>query len=227
MGGLHFVSNFGLEAAGVAVLALIGARPLSVARRSGFLELLLCTPVPVDHIVQGYWHGRWQTMRVPLLVSVLAPAGLYIGLVGVQAASRDLVYWMVLYLGPQVVMNALRAVAACWLGMRFGLTSRTLAGAVGWVLLLVLVLPWLLGLILSMAISVWFGAVAGSRAPAWISLIVLTPSLLNLAWLVGWIRWSRTRLRSRFREWVAGEMRPQTSFREWFAHAIRVARNRA
>lgn len=140
---------------GGAMVAWVASRFFVGVRRTGDLELLLTTPVGAQNIIDDQWKVLkklfvWPVlcMQAPMLPQFLA------GLSPTAAASvtsmrigSDLTLLKLLTVG-----NAfLGAAALCWLGLWFGLRSRTQASAIVWTVGLAKGIPSLVSLAGSIA----------------------------------------------------------------------------
>lgn len=206
--GVFSVLHLGFQVLSVAILATVAARPLAELRRSGALELLLCTPVPGAHWVEAHWEPLWRRVRLALLVCVVAPTLLLVGTWGLQSRGGGPVPWnyLLLMLVPLLAEPVAAVVAACWVGLWLGLRARTLGHAVGQTVLVVVVGPVFAGMLMQAILTRWVGArLFSGSGSVW--LVWLVPGLVNLAWLVGLTLHARRELRDRFRQHAAGEDR--------------------
>ena len=151
---------------GGAMVAWVASRFFVGVRRSGDLELLLTTPVGAQTIVDDQWRVlkrlfAWpvlcmQAPMLPQFLSSLSRAHTNVpGGMGADATLLDIL----------TVANAfLGAAALCWLGLWFGLRSRTQASAIVWTVGLAKGVPSLVGLISSLAASAMANPGGGSNA---------------------------------------------------------------
>jgi ABC-type transport system involved in cytochrome c biogenesis permease component len=136
------------------LLAIQACRFFAEARRSGALELLLCTPMTSQEIIEGQRlaaRRNFQWPVVALLVAVAAPslARAFAGAAGGGWRTAELPQ-VALWLGIGGIY-CLRMVADCWAVVAFGMylaltlkkPSMALPLTVLYVLLLPLVLCWL------------------------------------------------------------------------------------
>lgn len=128
-------------------LAVESGRQVADDHKSGALELLLSTPLPVKEIVHGQWLALVRQFFTPVLFA------LAIGLVLVIAGYRhpdigtDGPSWVTVWFLAMVLLPA-DLIALHWLGMWTALTAKTPVRAVTTSALRILVLPWaLLGII--------------------------------------------------------------------------------
>lgn len=112
------------------------------ARRAGTLEVLLCTPLTVRDILRGQWHALRRLYLVPVValagaatVSLISVAATAPGPASLPVAWPVMIY---LYSFPKLVCDLL---AAGWVGMLMGLTSRRPNVAPGLTVLYTVVLP--------------------------------------------------------------------------------------
>ncbi len=215
-GVLSFL-NIGLNVLSVALLALVAARPLLESRRSGALELLLCTPVTGEQIARGHWAYLWSKVRLPLALYVVVPVGLCLWFWLNQVSRGGTGAWnyylpmQLLALSAQVV----KVLATCWLGLWLGVAARTTGQAVGRALLLVMLVPWVAGTALSLLLGFWVSRIPTGQPQWWQWLAWTSGSIVSLAWLAGLTVWARRRLFHRFRETVAGETQSRPGFLAW------------
>ncbi len=112
-------------------------------RRSGALELLLCTPLKVREILLGhsqsfYWQFFWPVFFVLVVCFSFLLEPLTSRWALIDPSTR---YWVRLFL-VGIVLFVLDLYALCWLGMWKGLNARYVNRAVLSNLLTVMGLPW-------------------------------------------------------------------------------------
>lgn len=173
---------------GGAVVAWVASRFFVGVRRTGDLELLLTTPVGASSVVADQWRVLkrlfvWPVlcMQAPMLPQFL------MGISALRAGSPVAAQPDLTLLKLLTVANTfLGAAALCWLGLWFGLRSRTQAGAIVWTVGLGKGLPSLLSLFCSIS-----GAAMATPLRASISGYVVTwwmPGLMTSVfylWLIG------------------------------------------
>jgi ABC-type transport system involved in cytochrome c biogenesis permease component len=131
------------------LFALQACRFFVEGRRSGSLELLLCTPLTNREIVQGQALALWWSFRWPLVcffVFLFAPLFLKMGVAvsnlnfqqGLSAVGSSVIS------GIYSVRMAADLLALCWVGIALALTMKRPALAPALTILFVLVLPSLL-----------------------------------------------------------------------------------
>ncbi len=133
------------------------ARRFSEDRRSGALELLLVTPLPVSKIIAAQRRALLQAYALPLALALLTNLGLIWMMLGPNPLGMrnwDRPIFCELYAGGIVLLLA-DFLALTNLGMRLGLRARSHQRAILAVLARVLFPPWL------GAILVWFIGVSG------------------------------------------------------------------
>jgi hypothetical protein len=118
------------------------SRLFSEPRRTGALELLLCTPLTTDEIVKGHW----LTLRRRFFAPAAAVAGLVLLLLicGVVEAGRDFTLVAVVMGGKCLFHLAsfiADVLAAGWVGMLVGLTAKKPSRAPGLTVLYTVALP--------------------------------------------------------------------------------------
>lgn len=124
---------------GGAMVAWVASRFFVGVRRTGDLELLLTTPVGAQSVVQDQWKVLQRLFAWPVLFmqAPVLPQMLRGNFSPVELVT--------------VANSFLGAAALCWLGLWFGLRSRTQAGAIVWSVGLGKGLPSLFSLICSIS----------------------------------------------------------------------------
>jgi MFS family permease len=183
------------------LLGLAASRRIADLRRSGALELLLCTPLSGASLTRAEWDVLWHAMRWPLavlgLLLALPTALLYMP--GSWSPSNVATVFLVTQL-IGIAKTILTAIATVWLGLWFGLRARTPALAVGRTVIWIVLVPFVATSVFSL-LHAWFDAVVprASGAPwAWYGLYLLS-SALGAIYAVALILWARRRLSTRFR----------------------------
>ncbi|MBI5383250.1 MAG: hypothetical protein HZA90_01040 [Verrucomicrobia bacterium] len=169
-------------------IAYLACRFFVEARRTGTLELLLCTPLRRADLLRGQRQALRDVLLVPLLIALLAQpiaAGVTLGL---NSYSLQMA---ILLPGRALVLFA-DAAALTWFGAWAALASRRPGGAVAKTFLLVTVLPWILHTALLRTLLVMIGGPGSS----WVLLFNLVP--LSLFTDAAFMLWSRRRLRRLF-----------------------------
>src|SRR5437867_3229435 len=118
------------------------SRFFSETRRTGALELLLCTPLTTEEIIKGHW----LTLRRRFLAPVAAVVGLVLLLLvfGLVEAGRDFMLFAVFMGGKCLFLVAAfiaDLLAAGWVGMLMGLTAKKPNQAPGLTVLYTVALP--------------------------------------------------------------------------------------
>ena len=118
------------------------SRFFSETRRTGALELLLCTPLTTEEIVKGHW----LTLRRRFFAPVAAVVGLVLLLLvfGLVEAGRDFILFAVFMGGKCLFLVAAfiaDVLAAGWVGMLVGLTAKKPSQAPGLTVLYTVALP--------------------------------------------------------------------------------------
>lgn len=172
-------------------------------RKSGVLELLLCTPMRVNEIIAGhvqsfYWQFFWPTAMVLLVEVAFLLHPLMRPSFGADASIR---FWALMFLAG-IVGFIIDLYALSWLGMWKGLTSRAANRAVVWVLVWVLLVPWVAFVLLLMFLA-WV-LPRGVTQSAISEFTVLTFWFLICAGSsLGWWLWARRSLSSQLRNIAA------------------------
>lgn len=187
---------------------------LCEARRSGFLELLLATPLSIGQVITGQWRACLRLYALPVV-------GLFI-LRLVAASGGKVVSWGAVTLqsgGGQIaqglVSSAISAVSSTtdlialgWFGMWMGMTSKHSTLATFKTIISVQVIPWLiivLSTVLGLAASWMLPILRSPTRPAWLNLwlpVGVSGIAAGLMILkdIGFVIWSRRRLYSAFRK---------------------------
>ncbi len=188
-------------------------RFLVEARRSGFLELLLTTPVSLNQLIKGQWRAWMRLYAWPLIGLLTLPY--------LAAYCGQVVLWGIARFGgatnppgPLLVNAATNLlsevadlIALGWFGLWMGMTSKNTTLASVKTLLFVQVIPWVAIVALTVLVAFTLSlsrAFRNVNLPAWFNAWtpVLTISLLHTAGVgkdIGFIIWSRRRLYSRLR----------------------------
>lgn len=134
---LSSVTLWGMTLCLRALVGLEAGRFFVESRRTGAFELLLCTPLPTQDIIQGNWLALRQHYRAPVFVVLAAHLVPVAAAFSSVAGRGDLLGF--LFLAGYTAFGALTfvadVVALAWLGMFLGATSRRPA----WVPVLTLV----------------------------------------------------------------------------------------
>ena len=149
--------TWGLMLNGIFKLWVVGsvASLYNQQRRSGALELVLCTPITVEHLLGGT--TRWLKEQFGWVLCVTALIELIV--VGVSVSNlfenTERVWQLSLsWLVGQAVTLLPDCWALGWVGMWLSLAKRNTAHAFFGTMLRLVVLPWSLA---------WFGTVANSQ----------------------------------------------------------------
>lgn len=175
------------------------ARRFGEERRSGSLELLLCTPLSVREILRGQMQSLRRQFFWPAFVLLLL---WLIFLATLDLSSRRVFPTPgspSLEILGTVVLLVLDLYALCWLGMWKGLNARFVSRAILVNLFTVLLLPCLLfALVMFMALSSTRGSLNESFPWAlWL--------LIGHVSSCGWIYYGYNQLTTKFRSVAAGE----------------------
>jgi ABC-type transport system involved in multi-copper enzyme maturation permease subunit len=132
-------------------------RRLAADRKSGALELLLSTPLPVGEIVRGQWLALLRQFGGPALAVLLADGVFALA----ERRDRDWVWTVATF--ASVFLADL--ITLGWLGMWLALRSRGANRAAGAAFVRVLVLPWMV--FLAVLTPFFFGAIT-QTIPRWL-----------------------------------------------------------
>jgi ABC-type transport system involved in cytochrome c biogenesis permease component len=168
-------------------------RPLAEDRRSGALELVLSTPLPVDAILEG------QVLAFKRQFGWPAAAVLAVDLIMLVAGMRDRFIesandWLVVSVGLMILFLA-DLYTLVWVGMWLGLRSRRANRAVSGTVARVLVLPWA---VFVLGLSFLATVPPQNFDPGETGLLTAAFAL-SLANDAVFFAWARTNLRERFR----------------------------
>jgi hypothetical protein len=181
-------------------LAFEACRRFGEDRRSGALELLLATPLPVKEILRGQLLGLMRQFAGPAAAVLLAEFGFLV----IFLRQEEFADVIGLGLGDMVMFIA-DLVTLSWVAMWTGLTSRHATRAGGAAVLRVLFLPGLLFGAVMMLLA--FVAISSRSHPAglverYLPLICWFAIGVAVDLFFGF--WARQRLREEFRE-IASE----------------------
>jgi hypothetical protein len=197
------LTGWGVMAWVKSQLGAAACQPFHEQRRTGALELVLCTPQTPGDLLRGHVEGLRRQFQAPLAAAAAATAGLFLAgyLADPPAPDDAALFWALLVTG--LFFLAFDVVTITAVGMWQGLSAPKLARALGQTHASVLVLPWLLwgGLMIGGAILgdlVGLSFLAGGDAAGWnlLALFVALNVAINGALLSG----ARQGLRTRFRE---------------------------
>ena len=187
-------------------------------RRSGAMELLLCTPMRPEEIIRGQWLALRRQFAGPAVVVLLLATGVLALRLTSNLATSGLTAWgSVLSHGCWMLVFVADVVALAWLGMWFGLTSRHTYGAAGKALLCIQVAPWVAYYLAMAGIMALFAAVTragggtfsatfpGFSHPEYFILMWVIPCLVIA---VGCTIWARRKVHREFRERVVAAPKP-------------------
>ena len=132
------------------------------SRRTGTLELLLCTPLTVEEILGGQWMALRRLFLVPTIV-LLCAGILPLALTFLTFLTNlpNVPYWLwmgslYVYAVPKLICDLL---AAAWVGMLVGLTAKKPNLAPGLTVLYTVVLPvaafCIPDVMISLPLSLW------------------------------------------------------------------------
>jgi len=179
-----------------AVLAWAGARLFQDAHRLQDLELLLTTPMGGQNIVRGQWHILRRALLWPAVIALAVALPSAIAIINglfLEHGGR-IVYFLPSLLTPFNLV--LEVIALCWVGMWFGLRSRSLISAVAWTVCIVQLAP-----VAATMLLLWAGFwVYGKLSPGPDEIPEAIPILLLFAIKnLALIFWARSRLRRELR----------------------------
>jgi hypothetical protein len=136
---------FGLEA----------GRQLAEDRKQGALELLLSTPLTVHDVLRGQWLALKRQFLGPVLVTLLVFCVFMMAVASdamLLENPEDRAFWALFWIGGMVMLVADLA-ALYWVGMWRALTARNPTRAAAGSLSRILVLPWIVLALGTLAVS--------------------------------------------------------------------------
>jgi ABC-type transport system involved in cytochrome c biogenesis permease component len=174
-------------------LAAVAPQSINSSRRSGALELLLCTPMSPPDLVRGQVDALYGYFIGPALVTAIGFTIAGITGIGVgqnfgkmSPDSSPLIFGIVWLISFLLDMHAL-----AYMGLWFGLTNARLDRAIAKTVFTVLILPW-------------------------ITLVVPIVGCIGvIGWPLFWINWASRRLNRRFREETATLFSPEGERSGW------------
>ncbi|MEW6302790.1 MAG: ABC transporter permease subunit [Verrucomicrobiota bacterium] len=149
--GFHFLTGFTLFTLLKWWLASEACQRFCEDRRSGALELILCTPIKVEEVLRGQLLALRRQFFWPAVI-VLAVVFLF------MVSGRGNEGWVMLCAAGMVMFIA-DLYTMSWLGMWQGLRARYSMRAVGSVIFRILFLPWIILVLLLI-----FASIANVRA---------------------------------------------------------------
>ncbi len=141
--GTYLMTALALHSFFKCWVAMEASRRLGQDRRSGALELLLCTPLSVAEILRGQWLALWRQFGGACALIVAADA-LFLAL-GLKDSfsAEDRRDWILMWLAG-TAMFVLDLAALALLSMWMSLKNRKPTQAGMGAILLVCVIPWVL-----------------------------------------------------------------------------------
>ena len=195
---------------------------LGEARRSGFLELLLVSPLSLGQIIAGQWRAWLRLYGAPILgfliLRCLAAMGgktMAWGMVTFQIGGSSF--------APVIATSAMTLVdwaadlaALGWFGLWMGMTSKNLTLATFKTVVFVQVFPWIIISLLTLLVVATLSMspmLRNSAMPSWLNTwitVIMTalPAGLTVAKDIGFVIWSRHQLCGALRRQAAEGNRP-------------------
>ncbi len=131
-------------------------RFFSEARRNGWLELMCCTPLSTEQMIQGQWLALKRVFFWPVVLLFLTNVG--VATLLIQTRQDGSQYGMI-----HLVGSALDFIALGWFGMSLALSSKRPGAAAGLTILLVLVLPMLVYCVPNLIFNIFFIATGSAK----------------------------------------------------------------
>ncbi|MEY2409613.1 MAG: hypothetical protein QOF48_2283 [Verrucomicrobiota bacterium] len=139
-------------------IATESSRRFSYDRQSGALELLLATPLSVKEILRGQWLALERKFALPMLVVLIVD---FVFLMAQRHETSAVYVWV-----AGMVVFVADMLALAWVGMWRGLNSRRANRAALAAIARLLIFPWLIWIVFSIAISV-SASTNPNGAPDW------------------------------------------------------------
>lgn len=185
-------------------IAAEAAMSLGPDRRSGALELLLCTGLSIREIVRGRLLALQRQFLVPSIGVLVIDLWVLMVLLNRSSSAADQSWWLACFAVLALVFLA-DMVALAWLGLWYSLVARRVTRALLWAGGIVFGLPWalLVGLLILLIVTR-----ADLPPPEWITLLGGYGTVgVGVSLMAG--GWARERLLSRLRSVAAGDEAPR------------------
>jgi hypothetical protein len=181
-------------------------------KRTGALELILCTPVTPRTITRAQWRSYVQAFWLPFLL-LTGTEHMVLTMQWLNMPTPMTVY-MIATQVQSVVTGISTAIAIGWFGMWMGLRSQKPHLAIIKTFVFVFVVP-----VIALGIAQTFLAFSIGFAAGFNTVFgqLLTPAITCSLWVgkdIGFILWSRRQLDHHFREAVAGLAMPRAPRKE-------------
>ncbi|MDB4745831.1 ABC transporter permease [Verrucomicrobia bacterium] len=123
-------------------------------RRSGALELLLCTPIRIRDIVSGHWQSFYWQFFWPVFFVLLIDVVFLLDPLTSRVAFADstLFFWVKIFVASMILF-IIDLYALSWLGMWKGLSGRFVNRAIFSNLISVLALPWIAFILIAILVE--------------------------------------------------------------------------
>ncbi|MBI4327334.1 MAG: hypothetical protein HY674_19035 [Chloroflexi bacterium] len=138
---VYTVTAFCLHSLIKCWIILEACQPLSEAKRTGALELILCTPLKVEDILEG--HFRALRRQFGGAITLIVIADLAMMLAGLHDPSTEEESLWLLACAAWILMFVADAFTVSWVGIWLGLKAKKAYQASTQTLFRVLVLPWM------------------------------------------------------------------------------------
>ena len=186
------------------------AAGLAVMHQSGFIEVLLSTPIQLSRIILAQKRVFWRDMRWVLVLVIGSDLFPWIwsyatSMRGNPNGHLEMGFVFIL---SNVIQTVVYFAALLWLGMHFGYAKRKAGVAAGSTVLCVLVLP---ALATSLFSTVWM-RIPNVGAPWFYYAMAVMSSLVSISIYLGLIRWARIKLLGK-----AKEEKPPRVLRGWLS----------
>jgi len=179
--------------AGEAIMAL------GPDRRSGALELILCTDLRVEEIARGRMLGLQRQFFWPAVAVLIVDLWMLSVVLSESVGGGDVTAWVALF-AALIGVFLLDMTALAWLGLWWGVTCRQASRAFIRSVAVVFGIPWAI-FILALVMIAGFGVVVPQ--PEWVWLLTAYAGVCGFTSAAGW-RWARDQILLELRSEVAG-----------------------
>lgn len=214
--GFHSYFSHALVFTNRVWLCVMACRFWLEARRTGALELILTSPLPVRTLLRGHWRALWLLFAGPVVAIALLHV-FYVEeswrLTPQRGQFGSLLLQSHIAAAASSLINFLTDVLAiCWLGAWLGLASRRPAFVILKTFAWVVLAPWTVGVLLPNVSSILPTTVVAYLSSKSVFRtfigggVVTFSALRTMAWVgknLALILWARTRLRRHFRNAAA------------------------
>jgi ABC-type transport system involved in multi-copper enzyme maturation permease subunit len=209
----HYYFSHALVFTNRVWITIMACRFLLEARRTGALELMLTTPLPVRTFMRGHWRALRRLFLWPVTVIALLHVGYVVGrwllLPTGAAIVTSTIKTDMLQAGGSLVKFVTDILALCWVGAWLSLSSKKPTLALLKTYSFVILIPWVAaysmpGLQSLLPQRVWTAAMGQPQARELLTMAVyMTDPLCWVAKNLLFILWARHGLKRHFRSAAA------------------------